>query len=217
MRLRIEAVNTWQSNHARKLNYLGGLFFIGVTYLFIQSFIVGTSNPELAAERYVKAAITRDDAFFDINNDFKDSKKLEVFPVKYTKGINASDWLNFSDIRGLSGTAEVTVTPADSRFDQTPVIFKMKAQYKTVLGIFREPIWVPAEPTATITIDYPNSGNALIYINGYMAGTTSNPAVKEGTYHIYPGRLEVTFYVDGEETNDGFSYFIQPSGDYKSN
>lgn len=214
MRLRIDLINQWQSRHARLLNALGGVLFIGVTYVFIQSYIVGTSHPEIAAEEVIKAGVSRDAAYFDINNDIKGAESHPIFPIKYSKGVEATEWLHFSDIHGLTGTAEVSVVPAGSEFDQTPIVLKMKATYVKTMGIFRKPIWVPAEQTATVKITYPNRSNTLIYINGYAAGTTDNPAVKEGTYFIYPGRLEVKFYRNGNETSDSYSYFIQPSGSY---
>lgn len=214
MRLRIDVINEWQIHHSRLLNSLGSLLFICATYLFVQSFIVGTSHPEVAAENYIKAAVTRDSSYFEINKLIKDSENYPIFPVKFTKGIEASDWFHSSDIKGLSGTAEVSVIPSGSQFDQTPIVLKMTASFVKKWGIFREPKWMPALQTATVDIAYPSTSNTVIYINGYMAGTTDNPEVKEGKYFVFPGRLEVKFYRNGEETDDSFEYFIQPSGKY---
>ncbi len=215
IRLRIEVINQWQSRHARALNSIGSLLFLSVTYLFIQSFIVGTSNPELAAERYVKAAVVQDSEYFDINEELDSDENYPIFPVKYLKTVDSTKWLTSSDIRGLSGTAEVFVTPTGNNVDQRNIVLEMKATYVKTFGIFRKPVWAPAAPTATIKIEYPTSNNTLIYINGYLAGTTKNPAVKEGTYYIYPGALEITYYQDGEETGSGLDYFIQTSGNYE--
>jgi len=38
--------------------------------------------------------------------------------------------------------------------------------------------------------------------------------VKEGTYFIYPGQLEIKFYRNGNETDESFEVFIQTTGKY---
>ena len=214
IRLRIEALDNWQSRRARLLNFSGIPLFLIATYLFTQSFIVGTSNPANAAEQYLKEAVTYDSHFFAINSEDQGAKKLPIFPVRYLKKVGATDWLYTTKTRGLQGTAEVTIVPSGSQYDTTPITLPMKAKYKKVLGIFRSPEWVPAGSPATVTIDYPNSSNTLIYINGFAAGDVANPVVKEGTYLIFPGHFEVKFYRNGEETSDSFAIDISTTGDY---
>lgn len=212
--LRINAISQWQSRRARLLNSSGVLLMIGATFLFTQSFIVGTSDAEAAAEKYLKSAVTREISYFDLADEVDGSESHPIFPVQFTPGENAADWLYTTSITGLFGRAEISTTPSGSQFDPTPITIKMRALYKPFLGVFRTPEWVPAEQPATITIDYPSTANTLIYINGFAAGSTSNPTVKEGTYFIFPGALEITYYVDGESTSDSFEIFIQASGNY---
>jgi len=214
LRLRIEAVNQWQSKYARILNPTGTLLFLAVTALFAQSFLVGVSTPEVDAEKYLKAAVSRDEDYFEINNLIPKAEKHPIFPAKYLTSNKSPDWLYKTSINGLSGKAEISLTPATSDIDATPIVLNMKAKYEKTLGVFRKASWVPSEQTATITIDYPFIKDTLIYINGFAAGTVGNPVVKEGTYFIYPGQLSIKFYRNGNETDESFEVFIQTSGKY---
>lgn len=216
IRLRIEGMNNWQSRHARILNPVGTLLFIGVSALFIQSFLVGVSHPEVDAEKYLKAAVTRDETYFDINDLVPGAENHPIFPAKYLTPNTASDWIYKTSISGLSGKAKIAITPAGSDLYQVPVELNMEAKYEKTLGVFRKATWVPSEQTATFTIDYPFIKDTLIYINGFAAGTVGNPVVKEGTYYIYPGLLEFKFYRNGSETNESFEVFIQTNGEYES-
>lgn len=214
IRLRAEVLNSWQERHARMLNVSGTFVFLIATYLFIQAFITGASNPETAVETYLKAAVARDAQYFDINSDKPGAESYPVFPVQYLPKQNVTDWLFSYETNGLKGTSVVTISPAINQDGLIPISMKVSAEYRTTLGIFKTPTWVPAEQPATITINYPNISNALIYINGYAAGTINNPAVREGTYFIYPGLFEIKFYRNGEEVNGGYSLDIQTSGSY---
>lgn len=214
IRLRIEAINQWQSRRARLLNSVGTSLMVVATFLFAQGFIVGTSDAEAAAEKYLKAAVTRDVTYFDLADEVEGAESHPIFPVQFTPGEKAADWIYSTSISGIFGRAEITMTPSGSQFDPTPIRIKMNAEYTPFLGVFRKSSWVPAEQPATITIDYPSGKNTLIYINGFAAGSTSNPAVKEGTYYIFPGALEITYYENGDATSDSFAVFIQAFGKY---
>jgi hypothetical protein len=216
IRLRIEAMNNWQIHQARILNPVGTLLFLGVTVLFIQSFLVGVSNPEADAEKYLKAAIIRDESYFDINDLVPDAESHPIFPARYLTPNSSTDWIYKTSINGLSGKAKIAITPVGGDLYQIPIELTMGAKYEKTLGVFRKATWVPSEQTATITIDYPFIKDTLIYINGFAAGTVGNPVVKEGTYFIYPGLLEFKFYRNGTETNESFEVFIQTNGEYES-
>ena len=67
--------------------------FLVATYLFTQSFIVGTSNVVTAAEGYLKKGVVREESYLDINDHVTGAKKYPVFPAKFTPRENATDWL----------------------------------------------------------------------------------------------------------------------------
>jgi hypothetical protein len=217
MRLRVEVLNGWQSRHARLLNVSGTFVFLIATYLFAQAFITGASNPEATVETYLKAAISRDPQYFDINSDKPGAESHQVFPVQFLPKQKVTDWLFSSETNGLKGSGVITISPAVSQDGLVPISMNVSATYQTTLGIFKTPSWMPSDQPATISINYPNIPNALIYINGYAAGTINSPAVREGTYFIYPGQFEIKYYRNGKEVDGGYTADIQTSGSYQIN
>lgn len=211
MSIRLNAMNTWQQNHAGTLNVSGFLMFLASVYVAIQSIIFSGVNPAEAAESTIRAAADRDPGYFQIVDD---SKSYNIFPSKYSywEATDSIQWLTHYSSNSWLGSASVVTNPNSSVMSDTPIEFKLKAKYTMTMGIFREVTWVPAENPATLTINYEGLPSRPIYINGLDAGNVGNPAVAEGTYWMYPGELTISY--DRAGTNAIFSGIIQGNGNY---
>jgi hypothetical protein len=213
--IRLEKLNDFQERNARKLNFVGGFLFLVSSYMLVQSFIFAQSSPLATAEDILQKGAHRDSSYF---TDLGADSSTKFFPANYSKwgASNAVSWVTNYESNGWSGNATVFTTPSGSQYDDISIELPLKAIYSTKFGIFRQIEWAPANPPATLTIDYPYGSSTAIYINGLAAGTVNKPAVREGTYWVYPGPMEVTYYSYGSETEDSFSYFIDAFGDYSS-
>lgn len=211
IRLRIESIASFSENHAGKLNFMGTFVFLIGTYFFIQAQIFAASTPVSDVENILQKAIVHDTGYFDALG--ADGSHLR-FPAKYQywNTTSASQWrTNFSG-NGWFGSTTISAYAKGKYFDDQPFDMELKAEYTTKFGIFREITWVPLSPPATFTLDYPYNADTVIYINGLAAGTVSNPAVREGTYWVYPGPLKVDYFRNGQKTSDSFEIFIGTSG-----
>lgn len=215
IRLRLERVNNLQQRHAVKLNFTGSILFLTGLYVVVQSSIFANSSPILNVEDVLKTGIVRDETYFTLTNT-EDKKKNFPPAFQIWKESGAREWATSYSVNGWKGRGIVQSFPVGSSFEDTAVELQVKAIYVSKYRIFREIKWVPANPAAQIKINYPSNRQTLIYINGLIAGTVGNPAVQEGTYSLYPGPLEMTFYLNGEETTDSFSYFIESYGRYEN-
>jgi hypothetical protein len=210
--LRIESLSNFQERHARALNLSGTVLFLMSTYILLQSFIFSQSNPLATTQVVLELGSQRNPAYFQ---QLGADTNTKTFPTAYL-GWNAStttDWLTGYTVNGWLGQATVWTIPGSSELGDDRIEMELKPEYKMVYGIFRQINWVPSNPPATIELVYPSDRNIAIYINGLAAGTVGNPTIEEGTYLIYPGPLNVTFYRDGS-VYDAYSYFIDAFGKY---
>jgi hypothetical protein len=215
MALRIESLNSFQVRHARALNLSGTVLFLMSTYMLVQSFIFAQSNPLSTTEDLMVLGANRNPAYFQ---QMGADENIKEFPRAYQvwDAANAKSWISVYSFNGWTGNAITSTTPTGSLFEDEAFELKLKATYTKVYGIFRDVTWSPANPPATLTLTYPSDRNTLIYINGLAAGTVANPTVKEGTYLVYPGPLDIRFYQDGEDSVYSVRHFINAYGDYSN-
>jgi hypothetical protein len=212
-RLRIEALTSATERHAGKINLTGTLVFIAGTYFFIQAQIFAASTPVLDVENILQKAIVHDTEYFDVLGADGTHPR---FPSRYQiwDTTNASQWrANYSG-NGWLGNTTISTYAQGEYFDDQPFELKLKAQYSSKWGVFREITWVPVTPPATFELDYPSGIQTVIYINGLAAGTVGNPVIQEGTYWVYPGPLKIDFFRNGSKTSDSYEGFIGTTGSY---
>jgi len=214
-RLRIEALSNFQERHAIALNLSGTVLFLMSTYMLVQSFIFSQSNPLATTQVALELGPQRNPAYFQLLGADTNTK---TFPTAYLRwdANTATDWLTGYTVNGWLGKATVWTIPGSSKLGDDRIEMELKPEYRMVYGIFRQINWVPSNPPATIELAYPSDRTIAIYFNGLAAGTVGNPTIKEGTYLIYPGPLDVTFYRDGSYY-DGYSFFIGAFGEYSTN
>ena len=213
--IRIESLSNFQERYARSLNLSGSLLFLLSTYMLVQSFIFSQSNPLGSTQNVLELGAQRNPAYFQ---ELGADESIKKFPTTYLQwdASTATNWLTGYTVNGWMGKSTVWTIPAGSELGDDRIEMSLKAEYKMVYGIFRQINWVPSNPPATINLTYPSDRNTAIYINGLAAGTVGNPAVKEGTYLLYPGPLDVRFYQDGSDSVYSFYYFIDAYGDYSN-
>ena len=213
--IRIESLSSFQERHARSLNLSGSLLFLLSTYMLVQSFIFSQSNPLGTTQTALELGAQRNPAYFQQLGADESTKK---FPTAYLQwdASTATDWLTGYTVNGWLGKATVWTIPGSSELGDDRIEMQLKPEYEMVYGIFRQINWVPSNPPATINLTYPSDRNTAIYINGLAAGTVANPTIKEGTYLLYPGPLDVRFYQDGSDSVYSFYYFINAYGDYSN-
>jgi hypothetical protein len=213
-RLRIESLSNFQERHAIALNLSGTVLFLMSTYMFVQSFIFSQSNPLATTQVALELGSQRNPAYFQLLSADTNTK---TFPTAYLSwdANTATDWLTGYTVNGWLGKATVWTLPGSSKLGDDRIEMELKPEYKMVYGIFRQINWAPSNPPATIKLAYPSDRTIAIYINGLAAGTVGNPTIKEGTYLIYPGPLNVTFYQDGR-VYDAYNYFIDAFGEYST-
>jgi hypothetical protein len=217
MRLRLDSFKEWQTLHSKPIGGIAGVAFFAFAYVIIQSYIFVSAAPTLGAERYVYPGVTREAIYFDSDETDTATAKIKIFPANYLKwSASSSDrWTTKASWNGWTGKAEITFTPAGSLETDRPVLAQFSADYETYWKVFRKITWKPSSPAATLELTYPKNKNLSIYFNGLAAGSTSNPAVAQGTYQMYPGPLEIKFYNlnTGELMNEYTrTYFISTSG-----
>jgi hypothetical protein len=212
--LRIEFLSNFQERHARSLNLIGTAVFLMSTYMLGQSLIFSQSNPLTTTQVAFELGSKRNPDYFQ---KFGVDINAKIFPTAYLRwdASTASDWLTGFEVNGWLGKATVWSIPGGSELGDDRIEMELKPEYKMIYGIFREINWVPSNPPATIDLVYPSDRNLAIYINGLAAGTVGNPTIKEGTYLIYPGPFEVTFYQNGS-VYDSYNYFIDTFGEYST-
>ena len=213
--LRIESLSNFQERHARALNLSGTVLFLMSTYMLVQSFIFSQSNPLATTQTLLELGSQRNSAYFQQLGADENTKK---FPTTYLRwdASTATDWLTGYTVNGWLGKATVWTIPGSSELGDDRIEMQLKPEYTTVYGIFRQINWVPSNPPATIELTYPSDPNTAIYINGLAAGTVRNPTIKEGTYLLYPGPLDVRFYQNGTDSVYSFYYFIDAYGEYSN-
>ena len=213
--IRIESLSNFQERHARALNLSGTVLFLMSTYMLVQSFIFSQSNPLATTQTVLELGSQRNPAYFQQLGADENTKK---FPTTYLRwdASTATDWLTGYTVNGWLGKATVWTIPGSSELGDDRVEMQLKPEYTMVYGIFRQINWVPSNPPATIELTYPSDPNTAIYINGLAAGTVGNPTIKEGTYLLYPGPLDVRFYQDGSDSVYSFYYFIDAYGEYSN-
>jgi hypothetical protein len=213
--IRIESLSNFQERHARALNLSGTVLFLMSTYMLVQSFIFSQSNPLATTQTVLELGSQRNPAYFQQLGADENTKK---FPTTYLRwdASTATDWLTGYSVNGWLGKATVWTIPGSSELGDDRIEMQLKPEYTTVYGIFRQINWVPSNPPATIQLTYPSDPNTAIYINGLAAGTVGNPTIKEGTYLLYPGPLDVRFYQEGSDSVYSFYYFINAYGEYSN-
>ena len=211
--IRIESLSSFQERHARSLNLSGSLLFVLSTYMLVQSLIFSQSNPLTTAENILELGSQRNPAYFQ---ELGSDSNLQVLPTAFQQwdASGSTDWITRYTINGWTGKSTVSTFPIGTDLGNQRIELEMKAEYKRVFGVFRQVTWVPRNPAASINLTYPSDRNTVIYINGLAAGTVGNPAIKEGTYLIYPGPLDVRFFQDGSDSVYSFYYFINAYGEY---
>ena len=214
--LRSKNLGTWQKKHSKPIVLVGLVCFIFSTYFSVQSIIFLTASPIEVAEKNLYLGATRNTSYFDTSSE---NNGIRFFPTKFINWPEsaASRWDSSASWNGWRGTASVDFLAVGNDLGGVPITGKYKAEYSTVLGIFRKVQWVPNSP-AVIDIKYPSTNGVAIYINGLAAGTTSQPSVREGKYQIYPGPLNITFYnqTTGDEISEYSRYlFIDAQGAYE--
>ena len=212
--IRIESLSNFQERHARALNLSGTVLFLMSSYMLVQSFIFSQSNPLATTQVALELGSQRNPAYFQ---QLGADTNTKTFPTAYLRwdASTATDWLTGYTVNGWLGKATVWTIPGSSELGDDRIEMQLKPEYKMVYGIFRQINWVASNPPATIELAYPSDRNTAIYFNGLAAGTVGNPTVKEGTYLIYPGPLDVTFYQDGS-LYDAYYYFIDAFGEYST-
>jgi hypothetical protein len=213
--LRIESLGKFQERHARALNLSGTVLFLMSSYMLVQSLIFAQSNPLTTNEDLMVLGANRNPAYFQQMGAEGNTKE---FPSAYLawEATDAKSWISEYSLNGWTGKALTRTTPSGSRYEDVAFELQLKATYTKAYGIFRKVTWSPANPPATMTLTYPSDRNTVIYINGLAAGTVGKPAVKEGTYLLYPGPLDIRFYQDGEDSVYSFTYFVDAYGDYSN-
>jgi len=213
--IRIESLSNFQERHARALNLSGSLLFLASLYMLVQSFIFSQSNPLGTTQNVLELGAQRNAAYFQ---ELGADENIKKFPTTYLRwdASTATNWLTGYTVNGWMGKRTVWTIPAGSELGDDRIEMTLKAEYKMAYGIFRQINWVPSNPPATINLTYPSDRNTAIYINGLAAGTVANPAIKEGTYLLYPGPLDVRFYQGGSDSVYSFYYFINAYGDYSN-
>ena len=183
--------------------------------MLVQSFIFSQSNPLATTQTLLELGSQRNSAYFQQLGADENTKK---FPTTYLRwdASTATDWLTGYTVNGWLGKATVWTIPGSSELGDERIEMQLKPEYTTVYGIFRQINWVPSNPPATIELTYPSDPNTAIYINGLAAGTVRNPTIKEGTYLLYPGPLDVRFYQNGTDSVYSFYYFIDAYGEYSN-
>jgi hypothetical protein len=214
--LRAKNLGTWQKKHSKPIVLVGLACFIFSTYFSVQSIIFLTGSPIEVAEKHLYLGATRNTSYFEGSSE---NNGIRFFPTRFINWpeSTASRWDSSASWNGWRGTASVDFLAAGNDLGGVPITGKYKAEYSTVLGIFRKVQWVAQAP-AVIDIKYPSMNNVAIYINGLAAGTTSQPSVSEGKYQIYPGPLTLTFYNSstGDEIAEYSRYlFIDAQGSYE--
>jgi hypothetical protein len=208
----------WQKKNSKLATSMGILAFLSLAYFSTQSLIFLAQSPlSIAEERLYQGAI-RSTTYFD---NFQENSGIRFFPTKFAawSDSDAGTWTSSASCTGWKGTASVDFLAAGTNASGIPITGKFRAEYSTVFGIFRDVKWVPEAP-AVINLEYPSLSGASIYINGLAAGTTAQPAVREGQYQIYPGSFTIDFYdlATGEElTEYSRFYFIDAQGSYYMN
>lgn len=215
MGLRITAAAGWQKKRSKSIATLGWIFFLATSYVSIQTYIFVANTPIPVAESHLYLGASRDATYFNVSSE---NSGTPFFPTRYSvwPDADSSQWTTSASWNGWKGEATVDFTAGGGGLDGIPITGNFDAKYKTFLGIFRQIEW-QAETPATFTVDYPDSLQMSIYINGLAAGTTERPAVREGQYQMYPGTLEFKYFdlATGEELSQyGFRYFIDASGRY---
>lgn len=215
--LRSKNFGSWQKKNSKGFVSLGVIAFFFSLYFSIQSIIFLANSPLSLAEERIYLGASRNTAYFDNSTD---NAGIRFFPSKFSSwpDATAGKWTSSGSWNGWRGTASVDFLAAGSNVSGIPITGKFKAEYSSTIGIFRNIKWVPEAP-AVITVNYPSGVNLSVYINGLAAGTTLQPAVRAGTYQIYPGSLTLNFYslTSGEElTEYARSYFIDAQGSYSA-
>jgi hypothetical protein len=216
--LRSKRIGMWQKKNSKLATSMGILAFLSLAYFSTQSLIFLAQSPlSIAEERLYQGAI-RSTTYFD---NFQENSGIRFFPTKFAawSDSDAGTWTSSASWNGWKGTASVDFLAAGTNASGIPITGKFRAEYSTVFGIFRDVKWVPEAP-AVINLEYPSLSGASIYINGLAAGTTAQPAVREGQYQIYPGSFTIDFYdlATGEElTEYSRFYFIDAQGSYYIN
>ena len=215
MALRIEHLSNFQERHARVLNLSGTTLFLISTYMLVQSLIFAQSNPLATTEDLMVLGAKRNPAYFQ---QMSPSESTKEFPQVYLAwdAADAKSWISEYGFNGWTGKAVTKTSPSGGRFEDIAFELQLKATYTRAYGIFRTVTWSPANPPATLNLTYPSDRNTVIYINGLAAGTVGNPAVKEGTYLLYPGPLSIRFLQNGEDSVYSFDYFINAYGEYSN-
>lgn len=213
--LRIESLNKFQERHALSLNLSGTVLFLMSTYMLVQSFIFSQSNPLATSQIALELGSQRNPAYFQ---QFDADANTKTFPTAYLPwaASTKTDWLTGYTVNGWLGKATVWTIPGSSELGDDRIEMELRPEYKMVYGIFRQINWVPSNPPARIELTYPSDRTIAIYINGLAVGTVGNPTIKEGTYLVYPGPLDVTFYRDGS-LYDAYYFFIDAFGEYNTN
>jgi hypothetical protein len=213
--MRIESLSNFQALHARGLNLSGSVLFIMSLYMLVQSVIFSQSNPLTTTEDVMVLGANRNPAYFQqLNSD----ATAKIFPVAFQAwdAADADKWISDYTVNGWTGKGLTKTSPFGSRFEDIAFDLQLKPTYTKAYGIFRKVTWAPANPAATITLTYPSDKNTVIYINGLAAGTVGNPVIKEGTYLLYPGPLDIRFYQNGEDSVYSVYYFINAYGEYSN-
>ena len=197
---------------------VGLVCFIFSTYFSVQSIIFLTSSPLEVAEKHLYLGATRNTSYFESSSE---NSGIRFFPTRFINWpeSTASRWDSSASWNGWRGTASVNFLASGNDLGGIAITGEYKAEYSTVLGIFRKVLWVSKAP-AVIDLKYPSLYGAAIYINGLAAGTTTQPSVSEGKYQIYPGPLNITFFdpTTGEELSEYSRYlFIDAQGTYELN
>ena len=218
MGLRSKNLGNWQKKHSKPIVLVGLVCFIFSTYFSMQSIIFLTSSPLEVAEKHLYLGATRNTSYFESSSE---NNGIRFFPTRFINWpeSTASRWDSSASWNGWRGTASVNFLASGNDLGGIAITGEYKAEYSTVLGIFRKVQWVPNAP-AVIDFRYPPLNGAAIYINGLAAGTTTQPSVSEGEYQIYPGPLNITFFdpTTGEELSEYSRYlFIDAQGTYELN
>jgi len=189
----VEKISNWLLNRSGLVTSLGTIATLISLYFVAQTIEYVNSDPSTQVDSYIKAVAVHDSQYFNSPVLTPKLNTVPFLPSQYNQWPEAAlnSWIRTVYWNGWSKSATSVLSPGISTNSlNLDLVGSAKAGS---FGIFKQISWAVKGPMATLEIRYPTSKNLPIYINGIAAGTTSKPAVAQGTYYVFPGPIVFTF------------------------